>query len=201
MKKRPGFIGCLICGGPGRVTAGLCRACGRDARNDISMIERHGLRTCEFSECLRLGEYAIKGAPGHWCWPHKRQIKNGQPLSPVSQPIYRNTICTYPGCGSESMHTFPICRQHKRVSGRYGLSVEELVSLIHESDVCQACGNAGELYIDHDHSCCDVAYGSCGKCVRGLLCRGCNFAAGFAKDNPQRLEAIAGYLRRFRRSS
>lgn len=40
--------------------------------------------------------------------------------------------------------------------------------------------------VDHDHV--------TGK-VRGLLCRQCNSALGFAGDNPERLERLARYLR------
>ena len=52
----------------------------------------------------------------------------------------------------------------------------------------------GSTHVDHDHACCPGKY-TCGKCVRGLLCTRCNMMLGFAKDNPEILEAGAAYLR------
>lgn len=37
--------------------------------------------------------------------------------------------------------------------------------------------NGNRLGIDHDHHCCKK-YGSCGKCLRGILCRRCNVLVG-----------------------
>jgi hypothetical protein len=36
--------------------------------------------------------------------------------------------------------------------------------------------------------------GSCGNCIRGLLCQDCNFILGLAKDSTDRLLAAAKYL-------
>jgi hypothetical protein len=48
--------------------------------------------------------------------------------------------------------------------------------------------------IDHDHRCCP-AKKSCGKCVRGIICYGCNVVLGFSKDNIVILENAIQYLK------
>lgn len=53
---------------------------------------------------------------------------------------------------------------------------------------CGACDEPTEkFHIDHDHRTGEV---------RGLLCAGCNFAAGLLEDDPRRAEGLAEYLRR-----
>lgn len=54
-------------------------------------------------------------------------------------------------------------------------------------DVCEVCGGRQRLCIDHDHA---------SGATRGVLCTPCNQALGFMRDDPERLEAAAGYLRR-----
>lgn len=53
--------------------------------------------------------------------------------------------------------------------------------------------------IDHDHSCCPGSY-SCGKCIRGLLCRKCNTHLHPLED-PKRLAELLDYLRRTREAA
>jgi hypothetical protein len=60
---------------------------------------------------------------------------------------------------------------------------------------CAVCGSMENLCVDHDHACCPGKY-SCGKCVRGILCRSCNQAEGFLKSNPDLARKLADYLER-----
>ncbi len=47
-------------------------------------------------------------------------------------------------------------------------------------------GRVRRLSIDHDHNTGDI---------RGLLCHNCNVAIGHLNDDPELLDAAAGYLR------
>jgi hypothetical protein len=51
-----------------------------------------------------------------------------------------------------------------------------------------------DLVMDHDHRCCNRSIGSCGKCLRGLLCQNCNVGIGAFRDDPIRLEKAIKYL-------
>lgn len=81
---------------------------------------------------------------------------------------------------------------------RYNITVEQYDAMLAaQGGVCAVCRqecSRGHLAVDHDHACCP-GMTSCGKCVRGLLCRSCNQALGHMKDDADRLEAAAAYLR------
>lgn len=73
---------------------------------------------------------------------------------------------------------------------RYGMTVEDYDRMLAEQEGrCAACGDVPtkRLHVDHDHS--------TGQ-VRGLLCGECNLGIGKFKDDPERLESAARYLRR-----
>lgn len=83
---------------------------------------------------------------------------------------------------------------------RYGLTAQQFADLGTSCHICglDPAGQRQSLAIDHDHGCCDRV-GSCGKCVRGLLCDRCNIALGMIEKAG--LVAVAGvftdYVRRF----
>lgn len=57
---------------------------------------------------------------------------------------------------------------------------------------CAICRRKRKLYVDHDHACCK-GQRSCGKCVRGLLCCGCNLFVGRIEKAPA-LDAALTYI-------
>lgn len=87
----------------------------------------------------------------------------------------------------------------KRRLAAYGLTLEDYEAHLREQDgICPGCGISAEqerirFAVDHDHACCP-GEGSCGQCVRGLLCRHCNFALGHVRDDSTRLRNLASYL-------
>lgn len=83
---------------------------------------------------------------------------------------------------------------------RFGLTVEDYIDLEKaQNGVCAICKdpemNKRRLSVDHDHNCCPGS-GSCGKCIRGLLCSNCNTFLGNAKDNIETLKAAIKYLQK-----
>ena len=91
---------------------------------------------------------------------------------------------------------------------RFKFGLEEFERMFEEQGrKCAACGStdSGEKpprtwHIDHDHSCCPTRRRTCGKCVRGILCRWCNMSLGNAKDDPARLRALANYVESYQKT-
>lgn len=74
----------------------------------------------------------------------------------------------------------------------YGLEHDEYERMVEaQAGRCAVCQRPTFLVVDHDHE---------DGHVRGLLCRGCNVAIGFIRDDPEVADLMAMYLRRDRES-
>ena len=90
---------------------------------------------------------------------------------------------------------------------RYGLTNEQFEELLAKQDnKCALCDvilgmgrDSYSLTIDHDHSCCNPkrTWNTCGKCVRGILCRSCNVKLGHyekLRNNPRVQEYLSQFV-------
>lgn len=131
-----------------------------------------------------------------WCKSHYDRWRNsGDPnnsLSGKRRGVYRT--CRIEGCDVRQ-NSHSLCRPHYRAVVVYNVTPEWFETELAKG--CAVCGdlNATRYAVDHDHMCCPGA-GSCGKCVRGVLCQPCNVGLGSFRDDPVRLRAAIEYLGR-----
>ena len=81
--------------------------------------------------------------------------------------------------------------QARRILRIYGLPRSVHQALVAKG--CAICGSKENLHIDHDHTCCP-GKGSCGECVRGVLCADHNLGLGRFHDDPVMLGRAIAYL-------
>lgn len=117
-------------------------------------------------------------------------------------------LCTYPGCGAElrRRNKTLLCRRHgapvfarKAYLAKYNISEVQFVKMLgNQANECAICLTplVGDRFthLDHDHRCCPESARSCGGCIRGILCHGCNVGIGSMGDSARRLRAAADYL-------
>lgn len=115
--------------------------------------------------------------------------------------------CPIPQCTRKMGRRARLCSNHNRTRWMYSLDYSTFFGM-HEPDnyVCgnDACDSREDLHIDHDHECCaydtQTTKYSCGKCIRGWLCAGCNKAIGMVHESADRLEGLAQYVRRYEKT-
>lgn len=83
---------------------------------------------------------------------------------------------------------------------RYKFTPEQYEEMLAaQGGACAICrttepgGRNNRFHIDHDHKCCPR--GSCGRCVRGLLCVRCNHGIANFNEDPAIFSAALAYLR------
>jgi hypothetical protein len=88
-----------------------------------------------------------------------------------------------------------LCKQCAVIQS-HGITRAEYDGLLRlQGGKCAICpSKPSKFIIDHDHACCPGRR-SCGRCVRGLLCQGCNLGLGAFRDSTGSLSAAAEYLR------
>lgn len=94
----------------------------------------------------------------------------------------------------------------KEIRYRYSIDIDWYLSKV--NGPCDICGEKpydNALHIDHDHSCCGNV-GSCGQCVRGLVCASCNthlrhWDKGTIRQANHLMEQVKAYIERYQQRS
>lgn len=147
-----------------------------------------GSTGCTHPGCER--PYSHKG----YCEMHaKRHLKGADMDAPIQGPSGFST-CQVLGC--EKPHeSRGMCRGHSYTARNYHLSIKAIEEL--EASNCDICGDPPPSYrnlaVDHDHACCPGKR-TCGACIRGFLCQGCNQGIGMFRDSPELLTKAIKYL-------
>lgn len=116
------------------------------------------------------------------------------PKTPEGSSSSGGDECTVPGCAERVKYAL-LCEGHYRQSRKYRIPRERLIALVADR-TCMSCGEeVDRMVIDHDHSCCPGDT-SCGDCVRGALCTGCNVGLGYFRESPAKLRGAIEYLRK-----
>ena len=79
----------------------------------------------------------------------------------------------------------------------YQLSINDIeLKIQKQNNQCAICEKEfiSSPHIDHDHGCCPGRT-TCGKCIRGLLCKACNRGLGMFSDKEVLLEKALAYLK------
>lgn len=173
---------------------GFCGAHYRrnsEGRNMDTPITTPGRATekCLVDSCQ--GRHEAKGL----CRRHYVRQQSGVDLTkPFKVQDWKFGVCRVEGCEVEFLGG-DLCTSHNTTRRKFNLTLDQLNR--RESGVCDICGGTNKggvrLSVDHDHSCCP-GKGSCGKCVRGFLCSGCNTSIGQMGEDVDRIRASATYL-------
>lgn len=154
-------------------------------------LDRNGnfiCRTCR-------NQYQAEHRERHRGEPTPERLVCSRGLHDISDPAtYTLTAANYKRC--------KLCTRASNIRHLYGLTLEQWQQMWDEqTGDCAICLDplveGKDVHVDHDHECCPGSQ-SCGKCVRGLLCRGCNIMLGQAKDDVEVLLAAVSYIRKHR---
>lgn len=168
---------------------GVCRPhYARERQRIAQQNYDYKMKPCVTEGCLKK-----TSSETGYCAQHKRQMKvAGTTWAKGKRPNLGT--CLVDKCETPTFNPGQICKLHRSRARMYSLTDEQIIAMLHDAE-CAICARVDDLNIDHDHACCPGEQ-SCGKCVRGILCRSCNTALGYAKDSTETLEGMIAYLKK-----
>ncbi len=148
-------------------------------------------KKCMLEDC-NVSHYA-KG----YCRPHyARLVRNGT-VERQNTQIHVNREYLYEG-------TKVLYKREYDLITKYKITLDEYKKRSEAG--CEICRVKTDynLHVDHDHNCCNGTT-TCGKCVRGIICPGCNMTVdkyenGLLRNDNPKMEMIKKYLLKYKRN-
>lgn len=139
-------------------------------------------------KCKKKQEYDRYNPPiQHECLYCKRDITD----------LRRDALYCDGTCGNAYNRAKRGSARDSHLKSRYGISSLEWEEMFNrQGRKCLICHRTEKQvthwHTDHDHSCCSGRTKTCGKCVRGILCRGCNTKLGWYEIHRSELHDYLG---------
>lgn len=130
--------------------------------------------------------------------------KNPEKFKAMLKRAQEKFLAKNPGYMKEAQKKFRLENPKKirmyQVKHNYNLTVQQYTFLLKVQNnrcyICLALFNKKVIpHVDHDRSCCSGKT-SCGRCIRGILCRNCNLGIGHLQENFKIVENAMKYLKR-----
>lgn len=141
-------------------------------------------------------------------WKIKTSAKCWDCYSSAVAPVGKCSVCQNPTSefvGNRPRGRCQDCADIGIICSRYSITRERYLRILKDQGyACAICKRppttTRRMSVDHDHECCSGPK-SCGKCVRALLCGGCNKALGYVNDSISRLHSMIEYVNEWKKSS
>lgn len=162
-----------------------CKYCrtGQNLKSHRSKTKKCTLEDCDDSH------YA-KG----YCRPHYARLLRNGTVERQNNKIHVDKEYLYEGTQVLAKREYALLTKYKVTLKQYQ----------ERSEIgCEICGvkTKHNLQVDHDHKCCNGPI-TCGNCVRGIICPGCNTAVdkyehGLLRNDNPKMEMIKEYLSKY----
>ena len=129
-----------------------------------------------------------------YCRMHYTRVQRNGTLETKNKPVDTSKVYIY----AKQEYVY---KRHYMLMTKYKMTLDEFNT--RAANGCEICGEFRErsLHVDHNHSCCNGST-TCGNCVRGVICNGCNTAVdkmehGLLREDYPNIGLIKKYLEKY----
>lgn len=183
-----------------RITTCSVGGCSNSGGIVRGMCQLHYKRVKNTGHPFPLVHYYSDGDPAKWCSRCKSYKQVDEFYLDKSNGSGYAALCRE--CSTKIRTKNSAQDRITAIAKRYSITADQYESMLEAQDgkcANTGCrtdtpGGHGTWHIDHNHACCPPG-GSCGECVRGLLCARCNTGLGMFGDSVGKLQGAIEYLK------